>query len=270
MNFLSTDLAYLSDQLINHHNLKVGKKIYQLIEIEFYHKSSSHNDTFVHGDQEQLQNATWYYHRMRGGYKEGTYKGMDITFGPNNEHGGLLVRCIKDLSTGNLIEGPCLVVQEILKEHKLDKVSDLAKLGDADTRNVLTNKYHSLVALQQPRTDSLLSSPRVGLKFNSRMAESEFDPKFAYVLKPYRIIHGPSQPKIKKQATTLGIKLKVQSAKTKFDANQVDSTQATKEQLDKFRKSIISQSKDKSLKWNKDFYYKLYQYCFIMDPNWVV
>jgi hypothetical protein len=187
MNFSSIDLDYLADQLINHHDMIVGTKTFQLVELEYYHKSDSHPDGFVHGDKEQLQTGTWYYHRMKGSYKEGTFKGIDITFGPSDQYGGILIRTIKDLSTNQVIEGPCLVVQAILAEHKLNNVKELAALSDKDTRDVLKNIYHYMKPLAQPRTLKLLKSPRVGLKFNSKMSLQDFENRFQYVLKNYRI-----------------------------------------------------------------------------------
>jgi hypothetical protein len=248
MNFLSTDPDYLTDQLINKHVMIVGTKTFQLVELEYYHKSNTHPDGFVHGDQEQLQTGTWYYHRMKGSYKEGTFKGMDITFGPSDQYGGLLVRAIKDLGTNKIIEGPCLVVNAILEEHKLNNVKELANLSDKDTRDVLKNKYHYIKPLDANQYNNAIicKSPRVGLKFNSKMTNTEFQNKLEYILKNYRF-HASNCP-IKKQAFTINIKDKA--------ANTTMSSS-----LDEFEKMLITTSHDKSITWNSTFYYNLYQFC---------
>jgi len=37
----------------------------------------------------------WYFHRYGSkGYKSGTYKGLDITFGQDSMYGGILIRSI--------------------------------------------------------------------------------------------------------------------------------------------------------------------------------
>jgi hypothetical protein len=70
---------------------------------------------------------------------------------------------------------------------------------------------------------------------------------------------------LKKQAFTINIKDKAKNVKIHRDQN--DSLKATKEQLDEFENIIIKKSQDKSLQWNKDFYYQLYQFCQLKNIN---
>ena len=76
---------------------------FRLSEIEFYfNDSDKHHDTFCHGDEHQKKLANWYFHRQNGkGFKTGTYKGLDISFGLGDKaYGGILIRAISSL-TGN-------------------------------------------------------------------------------------------------------------------------------------------------------------------------
>jgi len=54
---------------------------FRLVEIEFYLKGGKHNDIFTHCNKDQLSCGEWYFHKQKEGYKGGSYKGLDITFG---------------------------------------------------------------------------------------------------------------------------------------------------------------------------------------------
>ena len=71
-------------------------KWFRICEVEFYLNCEGHIDTFTHGDTLQKQNCKWYFHKMNGAYKSGTYKGLDLSFGkPDiNAIGGILIRAI--------------------------------------------------------------------------------------------------------------------------------------------------------------------------------
>lgn len=66
-----------------------------MCEIEFYLNCEGHKDTFTHGDTLQHENAKWYFHKMGGNYKAGSYKGLDLTFGHRGSTiGGILIRSL--------------------------------------------------------------------------------------------------------------------------------------------------------------------------------
>eukprot|EP00744_Colponema_vietnamica_P015710 GILI01022030.1.p1 GENE.GILI01022030.1~~GILI01022030.1.p1 ORF type:complete len:459 (+),score=66.74 GILI01022030.1:73-1449(+) len=110
---------------------------FDLVEVEAYVIGPNHNDTFTHTDPQQGVFGTYYFHRMGPGksYKGGSFKGMDITIGnslvqpasvgkhassgskwshPAPFYGGYLVRSLRNTSTGDVIEGPSLVVDTLL------------------------------------------------------------------------------------------------------------------------------------------------------------
>lgn len=68
----------------------------RITEIEFYFHNNSHLDPFVHINEQQKRNETWYFHRagksINNKYKGGTYKGLDIIFGNDHTYGGMLIR----------------------------------------------------------------------------------------------------------------------------------------------------------------------------------
>ena len=124
--------AYLNRTLMRIRTKTGVHKYYRVCEIEFYLDHPEHNDTFTHGDTLQKQNCKWYFHKMNGAYKAGTYKGLDLSFGKPeiNAIGGILLRSLKEVfvseeeaggklkvtGNGEFIEGPCNCVNRILKE----------------------------------------------------------------------------------------------------------------------------------------------------------
>eukprot|EP01084_Bolivina_argentea_P137379 241931_1 len=147
-------------------------KLFQFVEFEFYCiDGAHHNDVFAHCDDIQLAtNASWYFHRSGNAsaagykymtdnkthnkgwinpkpnakYRNGTFKGCDITFGADNVHfGGILIRSMRELKPLNrafsndnsgcvvyspasdIIEGPCRCVDYILKQSGFDSLNAL-------------------------------------------------------------------------------------------------------------------------------------------------
>lgn len=129
-----------------------------------------------------------------GSFKEGTYKGLDITFG-DQSYGGCLIDP-QDLSkTLKVIEGPCLVVK-LTSAKDLDDLittSDIFKCSQFHLKEVTFSKE------MIKEINDFSKSPRVGLKLNSR----GFDQRCQYLLKPYRVIVGDHQ--CKKQRITISL-----------------------------------------------------------------
>ena len=66
-----------------------------------------------------------YFHKSGSGYRGGSRKGLDLTFGQNGAFGGILIRCIKHKEL--VIEGPSLVVDYILSTFKSESISKFIK-----------------------------------------------------------------------------------------------------------------------------------------------
>jgi len=93
----------IANNLLNKAILVINGKHHRFVEIEFYYKNgANHDDTFTHGDEIQRTSGKWYFHRMGNGYKGGSYKGIDLTFGGQGPegskvYGGILIRAIEPL-----------------------------------------------------------------------------------------------------------------------------------------------------------------------------
>jgi len=97
----------------------------RIAEVELYLEP----DPYTHRDPHQIATSgKWYFHRQAGkGYKGGTFKGVDLTCGPAGVAGGILIRAIIDGRTGDLIEGPCKVVEALLAATGFPDVGSLAR-----------------------------------------------------------------------------------------------------------------------------------------------
>ncbi|KAJ1302601.1 hypothetical protein OPQ81_002918 [Rhizoctonia solani] len=126
---------------------------YELLEVEFYwyNQETGHIDPFTHAAEEQKVGGNWYFHRAprRGpanaqstapvpspktnGFREGTRKGLDLTFGtppcaPTDApvaYGGILFRTIRNIQTKKVTCGPSLLVDELLRASEIDSLPTL-------------------------------------------------------------------------------------------------------------------------------------------------
>lgn len=122
-----------ADEIMHNVVLKINGLDHRIAEGEFYLYADDHLDKFTHKDEQQSNPYHFYFHRFHNGtYKNGTFKGMDVTFttkmsivnGINKVYGGFLIRAIVD-PQGNYIDGPCKVVDLILKLNKEDTIKSL-------------------------------------------------------------------------------------------------------------------------------------------------
>jgi hypothetical protein len=99
--------------------LQCGSATFNLLEVEVYCRDDREVpmfvDPFAHGDPMQKRPRCFYFHKQGKGYRGGTYKGLDFTFGCANVYGGLLIRSIQNTETNVVICGPSLCVDAILE-----------------------------------------------------------------------------------------------------------------------------------------------------------
>lgn len=182
----------IADILLNHTYLLVNKKKYRLVEIEFYLNSNAHKDEYTHSNPDQLLMHTFYFHKYKTGtHKAGTYKGMDLTFGDAeaSAYFGILVRAIKPLEKGDIIEGPCKTVDQILKDYGVESILDLTRGENLD----LFNNRLNFILVPDSTLDQqpICAGPRIGL--SAKFPE--------YQNRPYRYVI--YRDRIKKQKTSL-------------------------------------------------------------------
>ena len=154
-----------------------------MCEIEFYLDCEGHNDTFTHGDPMQKLNCKWYFHKMFGSYKAGSYKGLDVSFGKPElpAIGGCLLRSLMPVTVTEkdgkihvtnpgskdlFIEGPCNCVNKILAETTGSKEKGIKDVVSMDEFNLdifdKKSNFHLVTNVVMP-TREVVKCPRVGL-----------------------------------------------------------------------------------------------------------
>lgn len=157
------DFRRIANELMNKWLLKANSRMYRITELEFYLKSSLHNDTYTHAHSMQKEMGKWYYHGS----------GIDITFGNQKYHGGILLRALCDISDcKNLYYyGPLNVVAELFR--------NLESVYRNNFEFGLVPDEHKSLVYEEP-----ICAPRVGLN-------SDKNPEMYN--KPYRFLIMPMQ-----------------------------------------------------------------------------
>jgi len=175
-----------ADRLLNRCRLSVLGQPYRLIEIEFYYCALEHNDTFAHRDPVQEHRGRWYFHKTKGVYRGGSFKGFDLTFGATNAHAGILIRALEK-PDGELVDGPSLSVDHLLATTKCASVAVLD--GRIAGRPVwdATNPMH-LQEESPGDVKPILATARVGLTL--KKAGTDINPT-KFLVRRYRFLTEP-------------------------------------------------------------------------------
>ncbi|KAK0439252.1 uncharacterized protein EV420DRAFT_1178434 [Desarmillaria tabescens] len=215
----------------------------QIMEMEFYFwNSACHRDPFTHGSQEQKTAGQWYFHRTprrsddstqtlisTSGYRGGTRKGLDLTIScnaptkspyfssgsrpdENQAYGGVLLRTLRNLSSGTVISGPSLLVDHILHLSGAERISDLVEnLWESDI-----NAFKSAYAGERKtcmflcpipivnHTPHIYKSPRIGLDLSHPGTTASLThPRVDFISQPYRYFVHPEELTANGRAQTL-------------------------------------------------------------------
>ncbi|KAF8575330.1 hypothetical protein K439DRAFT_1277856, partial [Ramaria rubella] len=243
---ISTRFSEITQAIIYNHYLRVDHEgtstDFEILEIEFYlYMDEVHSDPFCHAHDDQRISAQWYFHRAprntastirpthseAGGYRGGTRKGLDLTFGtpitsqffPVPEvslrlpqiRGGILLRTMKTVDgSGTVISGPSLLVDHILKITKSRNVSELVNVKLAGRISAIPPadaQSTALYLIPYSRGKSPLPihrSPRVGLDLaHSSVVPRVTDPRVQYLSKLYRYFIRPELLKSNGRCHTL-------------------------------------------------------------------
>jgi hypothetical protein len=179
--------ADLADQLINQCRLVVNGQAHRFAEIEFYYCAPEHTDLFAHRDPLQETRGRWYFHKTKGVYRGGSFKGFDLTFGAPAAHGGILIRSLEK-PDGTLVDGPSLSVDHLLATTKCTAVAVLDKLIASRSVWDATNPMH----LQETSPGShkpILATARVGLTLKKVGKDPAIPSRF--VVRRYRFLSEP-------------------------------------------------------------------------------
>lgn len=182
-------LPWFSDvmhRLLNLCDFVVAGERYHFAELEAYYSGDAHPDLFAHRDPLQLENARWYFHRTRGEYRGGSFKGLDLTLGDGKSYFGILIRTIEK-PDGTLIDGPSLTVDHLLERTKASGVAVLdgmiAKRSIWDAASPL-----HIAEATSPRAATLFRTARVGLSLKKAKGKAD---AAKFVMRPYRFITEP-------------------------------------------------------------------------------
>jgi hypothetical protein len=176
----------LVGKLLNNVDLVVNGDAYRFAELEMYYHGPGHADLFAHRDPVQVENGRWYFHRTRGEYRGGSFKGLDLAFGDGTAHVGVLIRTLV-AADGTMLDGPSLTVDHLLAKTRAASVAALdAAIG---TRKVWdATAPLSVRESTRPRAAAVYRSSRVGLSLKKAAGKPDA-PKF--VARPYRFLTEP-------------------------------------------------------------------------------
>jgi len=191
----------IANALLNRSIFFIGGLPHRVLELEFYCNGHQHIDLFAHGHERQKKRAEWYFHMTGKGYKGGSYKGLDVTFGDDEFYGGILLRTIQPLY-GDFapIEGPSLLVDHVLRTTNSSGIEELVSGFDLTAELKSPEKtdhplffVHFDLDKEIPaiKSGTVYKGARVGLSMKTFQ-----DGKETYVGKFYRYMIDPE--KIKK------------------------------------------------------------------------
>jgi hypothetical protein len=114
------------------------------------------------------------FSHARKSFKEGTWKGLDITLGNSDNFCGILIRSIYNVKTRKFIEGPCNSVMAILEKYDCVNVKDF--LSPNEILNCRKNDRDFILKKARMKNRKIYQGPRIGLS----------DKYPEYRLAPYR------------------------------------------------------------------------------------
>lgn len=176
----------IAELLLNRTILVINERPYRLREIEFYYKNNQHPDSFTHGHEVQLSCRRWYLHRMGKGYKNGSFKGLDLTFGDSKSYGGILIRSLEG-PEAQFVHGSSLCVDHILEKTGLDSVVQLDEQIGRGFADDASNPV-KLVQRTDLKTEKIWQSSRVGLSLKKAQTQNDMA---RYYGAPYRFLVAP-------------------------------------------------------------------------------
>ncbi len=178
--------AEIAARLLNATHFVVAGDRYRFAELEVYYSGGAHPDLFAHRDPVQLENGRWYFHRTRGEYRGGSFKGLDLAFGDGTAYFGILIRTLV-AADGTFLDGPCVTVDHLLTKTKTGSVAALDGVINARAIWDASSPLH-IVDAEQPRTAPVFACSRVGLSLKKAKGKADA-PKF--VARPYRFLTEP-------------------------------------------------------------------------------
>lgn len=163
----------IANQLMNYYCLKVGDSEFRITECEIYYREMGgpHNDVYVHTEKPQLTLGQLYLNKAGG---------FDITFGKDldndkeNIYGGILIRGVRNIKTGERFNKITKIVIEFF-----DKIGNIID----ENRTISINKINNeLLKMSEGSDSKIIKVNRHNLNYKTE----DIDRK--YFNKPYRYI----------------------------------------------------------------------------------
>jgi hypothetical protein len=175
----------MATRLLTGTRFLVGDEPHRFTEVEMYYYGGPHKDPFTHRDPIQKATGRWYFHRTRGVYRGGSFKGIDLTFGGPDSFGGILIRGVEGPGE-NLIDGPSLTVDHLLSR---TEAATVATLDEAIAGRACWDPDNPLRLEMIPVSErTLLRTARVGLTLKRLRKSPE---PLRYLLRNYRYLSEP-------------------------------------------------------------------------------
>ena len=168
----------------------------RILEVEFYFFGGQHRDPFAHCHEVQREFGHWYLHRVGTGFRNGSFKGIDLTFGQDTSFGGMLIRSLLD-ADGSVVCGPSLCVDHLIARSTVGHVRQLNELigrrSALDTRNPIHLAERTATATDLER-EKVFRSARVGLSTARIPADAQpqlfLDREYRFLREPKKIKKG--------------------------------------------------------------------------------
>ncbi|KAI9282839.1 hypothetical protein BC943DRAFT_362369 [Umbelopsis sp. AD052] len=200
----------ICSKLLLEFTLCVGKTDqYRLLEVEAYlYDEETYTDPYTHNHPRQRVPGRWHFHcvGMSSGFRGGSRKGLDVNIGDGRMacKGGVLIRAIQHMKTGAVIDGPCLLVDAILRHLKVTSIQNLVdtyfqhsngNAGDEKSGFWLTHEPPELdtaLLRKRPNIDPsatvVYRSIRIGLGIKGK---NDYMHRLNYIGRPYRFVIYP-------------------------------------------------------------------------------
>lgn len=182
---LRARFAELARGLLGGATLWAGADRFEILEVELYYRGHAHLDPYAHAHPEQAEPGRWYLHRQGRGFRGGSFKGLDLTFGGRGARGGILVRALR--AGAEVVDGPSLVVDRLLAATEAG--SPRALHARLDGRCAFDPGSPLRVSAERSGSCEPLATARVGLGLARSAAFPEMP---AYVLRAYRFVAEPA------------------------------------------------------------------------------
>ena len=170
--------------LLRQTKIVTPKEQFHLREIEFYYyDAQKHPDPYTHKRPRQALFGEWYFHRFKNvsAFLKSNRNGIDITFGnqESNLFGGILIRKIENIRTGELIVGINKVVRELIKD-----------IPDVDVDSMVIGTGQIVFDRQQPLhlevngnsySSAIYKTQRYGLSYkDNELAQDYYKRPYCY------------------------------------------------------------------------------------------